>query len=464
MTTWTPVLNQAKGPRYVAIAQAIEDAVRAGELQPGQRLPTHRELARRLQLSVQTVSNAYAEAERRGLVHGQTGRGTFVQTPGRSRAGRFIADRGQPGVIDLSNLMPIVDPVHVEALDETLRSLKEPDLADTLLAYRPTYGLDAHRRAGVQWLRANGVEIDPDELIVTNGASQGVWAAMATVTEPGDCVVTESLTDIGIVTTSALLRLNLVGVATDDEGVVPDALERLCATQRIKALCLTPCYANPLLSLMGEERRERIAEIARRHDLLIVEDDVFRPLVEDQPPPFYQLAPERTYYVTSHTKSLTAALRTGYLAGPPNMMRRLNATLRATGWMANTFSAEIASRWVIDGTANNLVQWQQQRLRRRSEIFEQVMDGQRYRCRPTALHAWLWLPQRWRPTNFMEQARARGLLITPPDPFIVDPQAEANGVRIAFGDTTRSDDAFEQGLLGLKALVSERPVPLHADI
>jgi len=464
MTIWTPVLTEAKGPRYLAIAQAIEDAVREGELQPGQRLPTHRELAQCLQLSVQTVSNAYAEAERRGLVHGQTGRGTFVQTAGPSRAGRFIADRGQAGVIDLSNLMPIVDPVHVEALDATLKSVKERDLAETLLAYRPTYGLDAHRRAGVQWLRANGVEIDADELIVTNGASQGVWAAMATLTEPGDCVVTESLTDVGIVTTCALLRLNLVGVATDDEGVVPDALERLCASERVKVLCLTPCNHNPLLCLMGEERRARIVDIARRHDVAIIEDDVFRPLIEDPPTPLCHLAPERTYYVSSYTKSVTAALRTGYLAGPPSMMRRLNATLRATGWMANTFSAEIASRWVTDGTAETLVQWQRQRLRHRSEIFQRVMHGQRCRCRPTALHAWLWLPQQWRPMNYMEQARARGFLITPPDPFIVDPQAESNGVRIAFGDTTRSDEAFEQGLRGLEALVSERPVPLHTEI
>ncbi len=81
MTNWLPLLAGHPGPRYRAIADALAEDVRRGTLAPGTRLPTHRELAWRLRVTIGTVSRAYAEAERRGLITGEVGRGTFVRSP-----------------------------------------------------------------------------------------------------------------------------------------------------------------------------------------------------------------------------------------------------------------------------------------------------------------------------------------------------------------------------------------------
>src|SRR5580765_7606221 len=107
MTPWTPDLARRKGPRYRAIADALADEVKAGRLKEGTRLPTHRDLAATLRVTVGTVSRAYAEAERRGLVRGEVGRGTFVH-PGRKGPGEFgMTARDEPSLIDLSLNFPV---------------------------------------------------------------------------------------------------------------------------------------------------------------------------------------------------------------------------------------------------------------------------------------------------------------------------------------------------------------------
>src|SRR3954468_7731395 len=82
MTTWLPDLSQLRGPRYRAIADALAADISNGRLPTGVRLPTHRDLAYQLRVTVGTVSRAYAEAERRGLIGGEIGRGTFVRARG----------------------------------------------------------------------------------------------------------------------------------------------------------------------------------------------------------------------------------------------------------------------------------------------------------------------------------------------------------------------------------------------
>src|SRR5262245_59893313 len=116
MSIWIPDIQASDGPRYQAIVDALERAIQSKQVFPGQQLPTQRELAYQLGISVQTVARAYAEAERRGLTTGEIGRGTFVQFVASDQGQGFIADRKQAGAIDFSNVLPIVTEQHVDAL------------------------------------------------------------------------------------------------------------------------------------------------------------------------------------------------------------------------------------------------------------------------------------------------------------------------------------------------------------
>src|SRR5207245_9794263 len=102
MTSWAPEIRQRRGPRYLAIAEALAEDAGAGRLRPGARLPTHRELAHRLGLTVGTVTRAYAEAARRNLISGEVGRGTFVRGRGARFATALGAIDADPVLIDLS--------------------------------------------------------------------------------------------------------------------------------------------------------------------------------------------------------------------------------------------------------------------------------------------------------------------------------------------------------------------------
>jgi DNA-binding transcriptional MocR family regulator len=459
MTIWIPDISGSFGPRYKAIVEALEEAIQSKQLQPGQRLPTQRELAYKLGLSVQTVSRAYAEAERRGLTSGEIGRGTFVQYLKPEQGANFIADSQQANYLDFSNIMPVVSDTHVEALKQAMiESAKDSALA-RMLEYRPTQGTAPHRQAGAQWLQRNGVAVDPENVIITNGAAHGIWTAMASLAEPGEVVCSEELVDSSIITNASILKTRLRGLALDAEGIIPESLEEACEREPVKLLCVTPCFNDPTASLMGEARREKIAELARRYDVAIIEDDVFGPLIPNRPKPLWCFAPERTYYVTSFSKAVMSALRTGYLTGPSHMMPRLVSRLRTTGWMANTWTAEVATRWLYDGTAERLIAWQRKTLKARHEMLGQILAAYECASHPNAMHAWLTLPEQWRSRHFVEQARSRGLLVTPPDPFIVGRTAEPHAVRLALGDTNRDDADFARGLRRIAALLQEDPEP-----
>ncbi len=462
MTIWIPDIGNTRGPRYKAIVDAIEHAIDEKRLRPGQRLPTQREMAYQLGLSVQTVSRAYEEAERRGLTAGEIGRGTFVQYRKPEQGEGFITDSEQAHLLDYSNIMPVVSDLHIQVLKEAMADCARDSAIARMMAYRPSQGIAEHRQAGVAWLEQNGVAADERDVVVTNGTAHGIWTAMSSLLEPGDVVATEALVDSSVITSASMLKTKLCGLPLDEQGILPDAFEAACQHEPIKLLCVTPVFNNPTASLMDEKRCRDIAAVAERHNVAIVEDDVFGPLLPRRPKPIWSSAPHRTYYVTSFTKALMPSLRTGYLTGPAEMIPRLISRVRTTGWMSNTWTAEVAARWLHDGTAKRLIEWQRAKLKARHKMLTRALGNFELSAHTFAMHAWLNLPEQWRSRQFVEQARSRGLLVTPPDPFIVGRAAEPHAVRLALGDTNHEDRNFERGLDLLADLLRERPDPISA--
>jgi DNA-binding transcriptional MocR family regulator len=463
MSTWMSRLAEAPGPRYRAIAQEIARAVERGELAPGTRLPTQRELALRLKISVQTVSQAYAEVERRGLVRGEVGRGTFVLQGSTDVEPRFIMDRRSDDLIDLSINRPAYDAVHVDRARTGLAALAAGSDLSSMVVCRPIAGIEAHRSAGAAWLRTRGLDLPPDQVLVINGAAHGLLAALAAMTTPGNLVVTEALVDHGIIGLAGLLGLRLEGLAIDEQGILPDALEAACAAGDVKVLCVTPTLNNPTVALMGEERRRAIAAIARRHELHVVEDDVYGALVEDGPPPIAAFLPERTCYVTSFTKTVMSGLRTGYLAVPAALVPRMVRRIRTTSWMATPLVAELATLWIKDGTAAELVAWQRAALATRQTVAAETLDGFAFATHPTALHVWLELPDPRRAEVFVAEARLQNVALTPAEPFVVDRTRSPAAVRISLG-APRTVDQLRVGLSIIADLLRRDSEPYYLAI
>src|SRR2546422_1559178 len=360
MTLWTPNLTGRSGPRYRAVADALTDDVRAGRLREGTRLPTHRDLADALRVTVGTVSRAYSEAGRRGLIKGEVGRGTFVRREQPEPFDFGMPAREEPSLIDLSLNFPVSE-AEDRPLRRGLEALSKDPRLGRLLEYLPHAGRPRHREAGAAWAARAGLEARAEQIIVCNGAQHGMAIALAALASPGDVVLAEALTYPVFKTLAALLHLKVVGLPMDDDGLRPDALEAACKGGAAKILYCIPTIQNPTATVMPEERRRKIAAIAQAHDDTILVDDIYGLLPAGRPRPLARYAPDHTVYVTSLSQTPRPGLRIGFLAAPRRFIDRMIPALAATTWMASPLMAELAARLIEDGTAEALVRRQRQK-------------------------------------------------------------------------------------------------------
>jgi DNA-binding transcriptional MocR family regulator len=190
---------------------------------------------------------------------------------------------------------------------------------------------------------------------------------------------------------------------------------------------------------MPEERRRGIAEVAERYGLAIVEDDVHGLLPEERPHPIAALAPERTYFLTSTSKTLAPGLRIAYVLAPHGMVPRIEASLRATTWAVAPLMAAVASSWIRDGTADAIVEARRREARERQALARERLLGADLDAHPEAYYVWLRLPEPWRSDGFAAVARARGVLVTPSEAFAVGRGAAPHAVRLCLGAARRRE-------------------------
>jgi len=420
-------------PKYLAIADAIEAAVMGGTAGPDEPLPTQRELAGRLGVTVGTVTRGYAEAARRGLVRGETGRGTFVMSQqGSGRDGFAAVGRsgGRSGMtVDLGLTAPLVSMA--PDLARTLADVAaEPDLRELLGRPEPR-GLPRHRRAGAQWAALHGMDPDPDDVLVCAGAQHAILVAMAGLFAPGDRVAVESLAYPQVRPVAKRLRLELVPLVMDEFGVTPEALASACAGESVRGLYVTPSCQNPTMARMPGHRRQEIADICRARDILIVEDDVYRLMADTTLPPLSRLAPEQGCFVASTSKVLADGLRVAFLCAPPGTAKRLEAALEATVWVTAPLMAEIVSRWIMDGAAQRAVAANRIEAAARARITDEVLEGHPVRTDPAAGFAWLPLPRPWRSVEFAQAAAERGVIVAHMEHFAVGGAQPLQAVRLS---------------------------------
>jgi DNA-binding transcriptional MocR family regulator len=457
MTIWAPDLARHSGPRYIAIADALAADVKRGRLKPGDRLPTHRDLAYRLGVTVGTITRAYTEAEGRGLVRGEVGRGTYVLAlpPTVTTFGPRDPVHESRSPIDLS--INVAWPGDSDApLAQALAQLSQRSDLTSLLSYQPHRGLPAHRAAGAEWIaRTRGYTVSPEQVLVTCGGQHGMAIALGALARPGDLVLCEALTYPGMRIIANFLHLRLQGVAMDEHGMIPEALDAACRAGAPKAIYCMPVLQNPTGILMPEERRRAIAEVAEAHGVAIIEDDVYGFLAPDGPPPLASYAPRLGHYVTSASKSMAPGLRTGFLAVPPGTESGFALALRSLTWMATPLTAEVVAIWIADGTADRLAASRRAEATARQKIAKQALAGFDYRAADTAFHGWLTLPARWRSEAFVTAARERGVLITPAEAFSLGNTAP-QAVRLCLGGA-RDHEPLSRGLAVLRELLSKSP-------
>lgn len=327
-----------------ALVEELRAAIGGGALAPGMPLPSVRRLARERGVSAFTAAEVYNVLTAAGLVEARRGSGYFVAgtpppAPARTADAavdalweRRVEARARPILVDAGGGWLPAAWQFGDGVRAGLRALARLPLPTD--GYGSPLGLEPLRAHFAMQLRGRGLALGAEQLVLTQGASQALDLAVRALLEPGDRVAVD---EPGYPPVLELLRARgarLIGIPRTAEGPDPEALAAAARRRGLKALITNTTLQNPTGTTTSVPVARRLLEVAERHGLLVVEDDIFADLA---PTPVTSLATldqcRRVVYVSSVSKSISPTLRVGYLAAPAELAPRL-ARLKALSALA----------------------------------------------------------------------------------------------------------------------------------
>ncbi|WP_448206989.1 aminotransferase-like domain-containing protein [Azospirillum sp. sgz302134] len=465
---WVPDIADRAKPVYLAIADAIAADITIGRLTAGQRLPPQRLLAERMGIDFTTVSRAYGEARRRGLVDAHVGQGTYVRAAAQAPRPTLeqsspTPPRPAPSLVDMTmNQPPLPDaPALLARLRQDMAVVTSGLALPELLRYPEAGDQQEERAAGAHWLRDRLPQLAVERVLVAPGTQGAILALLSALARPGDTVCAEALTYPGFRAVAAQLGLRVVGVPMDGDGIDPDALRTALAQHRPKALYCIPTFHNPTTATMPPERRKAVVEAAHDFNVPIIEDDIYGPLPDPSPPPLAALAPEITFHIAGLAKCVSPMLRVAYVVTPgARQTLRVATALRATMLMASPLTTAIARRWILDGTAEAVRDAIRAEAMERRTLAESILPAGSIATKREAFHLWLRLPDAWSRGEFNAHLRSQGIAAVAADTFATTPDAP-EALRICLGSPI--DRAETRRVLSILAEALEQ-IPASAGV
>jgi len=390
-----------------SIVERIAQDIEMGRLRPGDRLPPQRELANGLGVKLSTISRAYREAAQRRLIGGEIGRGTYVLASS-SEARLFVLDRSADRLVDLSTNVPVAMPDDT-ALTTLMERLSPAERAE-ITRYQGLALLQRTSEAIGDWLVWRGMTRRPAMVVPCAGAHAALQALLVQATSEGDTLLVESLTFPGLKALARQLRLRLIPIEQDAEGITPEGLDAAACSSSARIAVLVPNLQNPTGAVMGRDRRRAIADIAERRDLTIIEDDAYGPL-SGQPPLARDLG-DRGIIVSSLSMTVMPGLRFGFVAGDHPMLAPLGRNLHLTSWLMTPLSMLAGSIWIEDGTAADRTAWQTTVMRGR---WRTMLDHLGPTDAAAAPH--VWLSVEGDADEAAAELRQRGVAVVPAEIF-----------------------------------------------
>ncbi|KKX33853.1 PLP-dependent aminotransferase family protein [Rhizobium sp. LC145] len=451
MTSWLPNIKEGKSPLYIRVADQIEDAIMAGNLPAGAKLPPQRNLAYDIGVTIGTISRAYSLLHERGLVSGEVGRGTYV----RPRPEIASQDANDPATASFAGTRPFHPPPGKIRFDSTAA----PDVGQNqiiagiindimrdhpreIASYTRSFP-DHWSEAGARWLSYGNWTPAIDSVVPTLGAHAGIMAIISSLTSPGDRIVFEHMTYSQISRAAGLIGRRSSLVDADDFGVLPEDFERVCVQLHPKIAFFMSSAQNPTLATLPLDRRRAIADIAHRHNVWLIEDNLYGAMDKKDIPLIAELAPDRTFVIDGLSKSVAAGTRGGWVACPPHFAQRVRIAHKMLTGGLPFMLAELCSRLVLSGEAERI--WDRCRIEinAREELAREILAGHDFNSNPDIPFLWLKLPEPWLSATFKNAVLADGVLIDDEDEFRAGRSGKiTHRVRIGFSSPhTRQDVA-----------------------
>lgn len=453
-------------PLYLQIASQIKNQISVGRLPGGTRLPSVRAMAQTLSVNRLTVHNAYSELQADGWVESTVGRGTYVVEHAEPMtmlstlstefsSGNVLKDlvpiKQIPTLRSLATAEPDASLAPVDEFWGMLTALRRD--AAKLMSYELYQGDAALRIQLVNVLEDRGVSAMPDDIMVTSGAMQGLAFSAQALTQPGDTVLIEEPSYLGLIHMLKMRRIRIIPIPIDNEGPDLDVLQHVLKTESPKAMFTVPGFQNPTGVNMSLERRRGLLEIANKHGFPVVEDDIYGALSYDGPAPqALRALDEGVVYVGSMSKMLMPGLRIGYVVAPPEIHRQLLSIRLAHDLFGPVFMQRALANFLHLGRLRAHLKrvipvYRARRDTMMSALRRYMPAGVTWTTPKGGFCVWVTLPY----DNMMavyQTALKHGLAFTPGAAFLTNPQSNRH-LRLCFSAQPTED------IDGLVALLAD---------
>lgn len=446
--SWKPDKDLLKRPVYQSLAALLEQDIANGFLVPGTKLPPQRELADFLDLNFTTITRAYKLAESRGLIYAVTGSGTFV-APNAARSVTITADHRE-NLIDLAFVASFEQTNTL--VTDAIKSVTDKRYVDQLLNYQDPTGIPHQKAAALNWMDRFGIQTSPENVAIVSGAQNALAVVMAALFEPGSKIATDQFTYANFIELARISHVQLVPIPGDAAGMSPGELDRLCRLTAIQGIFLMPSCCNPTTVMMTEERKHELADVIRKHGLVLIEDDIHAFLTADIIPgygqPLFSMLPDQTVYICGTSKSICSGLRVAYMAFADAFRDKIIQAVFNINVKTSSFDAEVITELITSGQVQQIVLEKKRLAEEANKIYRRYFSFDPTTEHPLSFYRWLQIPGHHSATQLESDLKERGVRVFHSDRFLNASTSADKYLRVGLSST----DTLEELEIGLKIL------------
>ncbi|MFB6457870.1 PLP-dependent aminotransferase family protein [Chitinophaga sp. Hz27] len=427
---------------YLQIANRIISLIQEGILQPGTYLPGSRILADLLQLHRKTVVAAYDELVSQDWIMAIPRKGMMVATnlpeikprsfqqpqeayqeePGFSYnniSTQFqVKTKPGPKRLIINDGFPDIRLAPMDEWIKECRSIIRQPYNRRILVTSPAFGNLHLRNEMVNYLAGTrGLNIKADNVMVTRGAQMSIYLAAAMIIKQGDNVIVGNPNYFFANLTFQQLGANLLQVPVDENGLDIGAVEKLCATKKIRMLYIISHHHHPTTVTLSAERRMKLLEIIRKYNLAVIEDDYDYDFHYSSSPILPLASADHggnVIYVGSFTKSLGLSIRIGFMIAPSKFIDKTAALRRLMDLGGDNLIEEALANMLSNGTINRHIKkanksyWERRDLA--GELLEKKLDKYaQFKLPLGGMAIWLQFNKKYPLTKVAVKAQEYGL-------------------------------------------------------
>lgn len=435
---WNPKIIDTDKSLYIAIADAMERDIKNGTLNPGDKMPTHRELADIIGVNVTTITRSYKEAARRGLITGTVGRGTYISADtGMDSTMMRIEDKA-PRMIEIGLVLPLY--MSEPDISGMLEKLSRDKFLKRFLGYTDPMGLPEHRETGAYWMKRFGINASAGDIVICAGAQHALTCCLSSLFEAGDRIAVDYLTYPGIKAAAKTCGIKLEPIHMDMEGMIPEELEAACRRNLVKGVYLMPNMQNPTTVSMPEKRKQKIAHVIEGNGLILIEDDIYSFTNLNSQKAIASIIPEKSVYIAGTSKAFYAGLRVAYVAAPGQYRYKVGQAVVNSIWMAPPLNAEIVSECIRSGTADRIISSKLEEAAKRFAVASEYLQKYSFSGQPGNFFVWLNLPDNWTGRELESAGHRMGINLFCADKFALGGEAAPSAARISLSGPETMDE------------------------